>query len=318
VNPNYTFTYVPGSVTITAGVPLTITANNATRAVGAPNPAFTATYAGFVNGDTPASLTGTLVCTTTATTANPAGTYPITCSGQTSATYTITYVPGVLTVTAAGPILSLAPTALTFTSPINVTTVSQPVTVSNAGSAPMRITGITLGGANPFRFGITHNCPIGGTGLAAGGSCTVNVTFTPNNNLSRSATLRVAVAAPAVTGTVALTGSSLRPGVALSTNSLAFGNVPINTPSTPQSVTVTNTGTVPLVFTSITVGGPNPARFPQTNDCPIGGTGLAPNASCTITVTFQPNRRVSRSATIFIRDNAPNSPQRVALTGTGI
>jgi hypothetical protein len=207
---------------------------------------------------------------------------------------------------------------LTFSSPINLTTPSQAVIVSNSGSAPLRINGISLGGANPQRFGLTHNCPIGGAGLAAGGSCTVNVTFTPNSNTARTATVRVAVAAPAVTGTVALTGTTIRPAVTLSATSLAFGNVPINTISAPQTVTVTNTGTVPLVFSSISMGGLNPGRFPQTNDCPIGGAGLPPNASCTVTITFQPNRIVARSATLTIRDNAPNSPQTVALTGTGI
>jgi FtsP/CotA-like multicopper oxidase with cupredoxin domain len=317
VNANYTFAYVPGTVTITA-VPLTITANNATRAFGAANPAFSAAYAGFVNGDTPASLSGTLACTTTANATSPAGNYPITCSGQTSANYTITYVPGVLTVTALGPILTLAPVALTFSSPINVTSVSQLVTVSNSGSAPLRISAINLGGANPGRFGLTHNCPIGGAGLAAGGNCTVNVTFTPNSNTARSALLRVLVAAPAVSGSVTLTGTAVLPVAILSTGSLAFGNVPINTISAPQTVTVTNSGTVPLVFTSIAMGGLNAARFPQTNDCPIGGAGLAPNSSCTVTITFQPNRRAARSATLTIRDNAPNSPQTVALTGTGI
>jgi hypothetical protein len=304
-------------VTITA-VPLTITANNATRAFGAANPAFSAAYAGFVNGDTPASLSGTLACTTTANATSPAGNYPITCSGQTSANYTITYVPGVLTVTALGPILTLAPVALTFSSPINVTSVSQLVTVSNSGSAPLRISAINLGGANPGRFGLTHNCPIGGAGLAAGGNCTVNVTFTPNSNTARSALLRVLVAAPAVSGSVTLTGTAVLPVAILSTGSLAFGNVPINTISAPQTVTVTNSGTVPLVFTSIAMGGLNAARFPQTNDCPIGGAGLAPNSSCTVTITFQPNRRAARSATLTIRDNAPNSPQTVSLTGTGI
>jgi hypothetical protein len=299
-------------------VPLAITANNATRAFGAPNPAFSASYAGFVNGNTPASLTGTLACTTTATATSPAGTYPITCSGQTSANYTITYVPGALTVTALGPILTLAPTALTFTSTINVPALAQSVLVTNAGSAPLRISAISLAGANPGRFGLTHNCPIGGSGLAAGGNCTVNVTFTPNNNTARSALLRVLVAAPAVSGSVTLTGTTVRPVATLSTASLAFGNVPMNTISAPQTVTVTNNGTVPLVFSSIFMGGPNAARFPQTNDCPIGGAGLAPNSSCTVTITFQPNRRAARSATLTIRDNALNSPQTVALTGTGI
>lgn len=314
---NYTITYVPGTLTVTA-VPLTITASNATRAVGAPNPTFTATYAGFVNGDTVASLAGTLACTTTATATSPAGTYPINCSGQTSTNYTITYVPGVLTVTATGPILLVAPTALTFTSTPNVTSVAQTVNVSNIGSAPLRITGITLGGATAARFGLTNTCPIGGTGLAAGSSCTLSVTFTPNNNaVTRTAFVNVAVALPAVTQRVTLTGTTILPTVTVAPTSLAFGNVPINTTSAAQQVTVTNTSTTPLIISSITMGGANPTRFAQTNTCPIGGAGLAGGASCTINVTFQPNRRVARSATLNIRDNAAGSPQTVALTGTG-
>ena len=191
------------------------------------------------------------------------------------------------------------------------------ITVSNTGSAPLRITGITLGGANPQRFGLTHNCPINGAGLGIGGSCTVNVTFTPNNTTTRNATVRVAVALPAVTGTVTLTGTTIRPAVTLSPTSLAFGNVPINTISPPQTVTLTNTGTVPLVLNSISMGGANPGRFPQTNNCPVGGGSILPNGSCTITVTFGPNRVGPRSATIIIRDNAPNTPQTVVVTGTG-
>jgi hypothetical protein len=316
VNANYVITYVPGTLTITP-VPLTITANNATRAFGAANPAFTATYAGFVNGDTPASLTGTLACTTTAIATSPAGTYPITCSGQTSTNYTITYVPGVLTVTAAGPVLTLSPTALTFISALNVTTPAQTVTVSNTGGAPLRITSITLGGANPARFGLTQNCPIGGTGVAVGAFCTINVTFTPNNNNNRTALVRVNVGAPAVSGTVTLTGTTSRPTVSVAPPSIAFGSVPINTTSAAQTVTVTNGSTVPLVISSITLGGANPARFAQTSNCPIGGAGLAGGGQCTISVTFHPTRRVARSATLTIRDNAASSPQTVALTGTG-
>ncbi len=121
---------------------------------------------------------------------------------------------------------------------------------------------------------MTQNCPIGGTGLAVGGSCTINVTFTPNNTLNRSALIRVRVAVPAVSGTVTLTGTTIRPTISVSPTSLAFGNVPINTISTPQTVTVTNTERVPLAFTSITMGGANPGRFPQTSNC---GAGLAAN-----------------------------------------
>jgi len=318
VNRNYTITYVPGTLTITR-VPLTITANNATRPAGIANPAFTVTYTGFVNGDSAAALTGTLVCTTTATLASPAGTYPITCLGLTSINYTITWVPGVLTVTATGPVLTLSPTSLTFASTPNVTSAAQTITVSNTGNAPLRINSISLGGTNPGRFGLTQTCPIGGTGLPAGGTCTISVTFTPNNNtVTRTALVRVGVAAPAITATVSLTGTTILPTVSLSAASLAFGNVRINTNSTPQTVTITNTGTVALVISRINVGGLNSGRFTQTNNCPIGGAGLAAGASCTVTVTFRPNTRIADTANLMIRDNVAGGLQTVTLTGTGI
>src|SRR5205823_8100912 len=91
-------TRVPVRLNVTP-VPLTITANDKTRPYATPNPPLDATYSGFINGDTPASLTGTLSCVTTAVQSSPVGGYPITCSGQTSTNYTITYVPGTLKVT---------------------------------------------------------------------------------------------------------------------------------------------------------------------------------------------------------------------------
>ncbi|MBZ5508599.1 MAG: Ig-like domain repeat protein [Acidobacteriia bacterium] len=77
--------------------PLTITGNDATKILNAPNPAtFTASYSGFVLGEGPGVLSGVLNCTTTAVTNSPVGGYPITCSGQTSTNYAITYVAGTL------------------------------------------------------------------------------------------------------------------------------------------------------------------------------------------------------------------------------
>ena len=55
-SPNYTFTYVNGTLTVTTAT-LTVTAANETKAYGAANPVLTVSYSGFVNGDTAASLT---------------------------------------------------------------------------------------------------------------------------------------------------------------------------------------------------------------------------------------------------------------------
>lgn len=81
---------------------LTITAPSVPRQYGLTNPPLNnVTYSGFVNGDTPSVLSGTLSCLSPATPASPVGTYTITCSGLTSPNYTIKFAPGVLTITPA-------------------------------------------------------------------------------------------------------------------------------------------------------------------------------------------------------------------------
>ena len=100
VDPNYTITYVPGSLTVTPAT-LTITADNQTMPYGGPVPTLTASYSGFVNGDNAASLTTAPTISTTATAASSVSgsPYAITVSGAVDPNYTITYVPGSLTVT---------------------------------------------------------------------------------------------------------------------------------------------------------------------------------------------------------------------------
>src|SRR5439155_17269458 len=78
--------------------PLMVTAKNASKVYGQANPAFTASYSGFVNGDTASSLGGTLSFSTPATSSSAVGTYAITPSGVAATNYTITFVNGTLTV----------------------------------------------------------------------------------------------------------------------------------------------------------------------------------------------------------------------------
>ena len=77
---------------------LTITANDCSKMEGEENPELTVSYEGFKNGDTEAVLTQQPTVTTQATTASPAGSYPITVSGAAAANYDISYVAGTLTV----------------------------------------------------------------------------------------------------------------------------------------------------------------------------------------------------------------------------
>jgi sugar lactone lactonase YvrE len=83
---------------------LTVTAKNASREYGKPNPAFTAAITGFVNGDTAATaLTGTPSLTTTATVKSAVGSYPIVATSGTLAArnYSFKFAGGTLTITKA-------------------------------------------------------------------------------------------------------------------------------------------------------------------------------------------------------------------------
>jgi hypothetical protein len=96
---NYTFAFVNGHMDVTKAL-LTVTANNASRGYNLPDPPFTATYSGFVNGDNTSALSGVPSLTTTATPTSPAGSYPIIAGPGTlaSANYTFAFSNGVLSI----------------------------------------------------------------------------------------------------------------------------------------------------------------------------------------------------------------------------
>src|SRR5262249_45219096 len=94
---NYTITFVSSNLTISARS-LTVTADNLTKLLGAPLPDFTATYNGFVNGDTTNVLDAQVSLNSTASISSPPGDYPINATGGADLNYAITRVNGVLTV----------------------------------------------------------------------------------------------------------------------------------------------------------------------------------------------------------------------------
>ncbi len=97
---NYTFAYQSGTMTVTKAS-LTITASSHSVGFGDDIPAITASYSGFVNGETVANLNALPTCSTTATDTSPVGSYPTSCSGAVAANYAISYVAGSVNIVAA-------------------------------------------------------------------------------------------------------------------------------------------------------------------------------------------------------------------------
>jgi hypothetical protein len=113
--------------------------------------------------------------------------------------------------------------------------------------------------------------------------------------------------------TAALSGSGLpatSPGLTLSANSVAFPAQFVGTTSAPKTVTLTSSGTAPLVISQVTVSG----------DFAFSGCGpstLAPNADVHVLDHLQAAHRGPLSGSIVVTSNAPGSPHTIALTGTG-
>jgi hypothetical protein len=221
--------------------------------------------------------------------------------------------------TGAGvPAITFSPNTLTFASTNDgSSSAAQTVTLKNTGTGPFTLTSIITGGSSPSSFSQTNSCG----NLAAGGSCTVSVTFKPTAAGTLNASLSFADNATASPQTVSLTGTGVAsaPSVTLSVTSLSFPVTAVNATagyaySPAQAITLTNSGTGTLTLSSIALGGTNPTSFTQMNNCP---SSLAAAATCTVLARFAPTALGSRSATLLFTGNASPATQSVALTGTG-
>jgi beta-glucosidase len=108
------------------------------------------------------------------------------------------------------PIATLTP-SLTFTANTGATSAAQAATLSNTGNAPLTGIAASIAGTNPGDFALSTGTNACGTTLAAGASCSIDVTFTPAAIASYSATLSVADNAAGAPQTTALSGTGTAP-----------------------------------------------------------------------------------------------------------
>ena len=106
-----------------------------------------------------------------------------------------------------------------------------------------------------------------------------------------------------------------QPIASFSSSSLAFGSQTIETTSAAQTITLTNTGTANLTVSSVSLTGTNASDFARTDHCT--DATVTPSDTCTVSLTFTPSAIGSLNASLSFSDNAPASPQAVALSGTG-
>ena len=107
------------------------------------------------------------------------------------------------------------------------------------------------------------------------------------------------------------------PVATLTPANLVFGSSTVGIAAPSQSLILSSTGDQALSVNAISITGLNAGDFTETDNC-NAPTVLKTTNSCPITVNFTPTASGSRLAQLTVTDNAPGTPQSVALTGMGL
>jgi hypothetical protein len=103
------------------------------------------------------------------------------------------------------------------------------------------------------------------------------------------------------------------PTAEISPSSQAFGEQAAGTRSEPRTFVLRNAGSFALTVSGFSISGANAGEFAQTNNC---AATLAPQASCSIAVSFAPTSAGAKSATLRVAADVQSGALTVALSGS--
>lgn len=195
-------------------------------------------------------------------------------------------------------------------------------TITNNGAAVLDLTSIDFSSPR-FTLGAGNTCSVAGTSNVAanGGTCTLAVTFTPlaAGDVVGQVNIGHDGANVSSPSSVDITGTGTVPAISSSTASVDFQNSQVGVPKPlPGAITLTNTGDASLVFPAnpFTVGGTHPGDFSFGGTC--ANATVTPGDTCTVDGTFTPGATGARSATLTISSDASNVLPAITLAGTGV
>jgi hypothetical protein len=183
---------------------------------------------------------------------------------------------------ATAPVAGVSTSSLTFGYQLlGTTSAPQPVTLSNTGNVALNVTSIVTIGD----FSQTNNC---GVSVAAGSSCTINVTFTPQSQLF------LPPVPPTLTGALTITDNSRNTTGSTQTVSLSgtyedFTLAPVSGSSLSATVSPGQTAKYTL-----SVGGEGGFNYsvnltcagvPSGSTCVVSPNSVAPGSNFTVLVT---------------------------------
>ena len=211
-------------------------------------------------------------------------------------------------VPSAAPAIALSASSFNFKSVALGQSISRPLHISNSGTAPLRITALSL---NDKQFVIAG--PSVPRVVLPNLSLDYTLSFTPSVTGAASTLLQIASNAVNSVASVSLSGSgeNVSPAAQIFPSSVNFGALTLYSTAS-QDVTLLNSGGANIIISGITLAG---AGFGYSNLSP--GYSLAPNQSVTFQVWFRPTVKGPASGSVSILSANLISPQRMSLAGNG-
>ncbi|MDZ7652013.1 MAG: choice-of-anchor D domain-containing protein [Burkholderiaceae bacterium] len=215
----------------------------------------------------------------------------------------------------AVPVVSLSRPNVTFAGvlALNQSSTNERVVFSNAGPGSVTIGALTLTGDFAVAGGAGTACSTG-LSVPAGGSCSIDLRFTPTAAGVRNGTLTVAsggTPADAVS-TLTGTGSAVAAPAISAPAQLDFGKLPVGAAPAAQPLTITNSGSTNLVVNALSLSGP--FTVTGTGSCGATPFTLTPMQSCALQVTFNATSGGMQTGALTVQSNCPTATT-VNLTG---
>ena len=194
-------------------------------------------------------------------------------------------------------------------------------TITNCGNGPLNIASITVTGNGNSDFSQTNTCS---ATLQPTSTCKVTVTFSPTativygSSISESATLTVTSNASIGTSKLPVSGTAAEPLVQVMQTPI-YPQLIGTTAPTSAVVGIENSGSAELKVSSATLSQTSTDFKIVSNYCTTLPLGVVyPGQNCGIQISFTPTQAGTRTATLTVTDNAPDSPQVISLSGEGL
>jgi hypothetical protein len=193
------------------------------------------------------------------------------------------------------PTASLTGNAKFGNQQVGVTSAAQKFAYQNTGLGAISVNSAALSGKAATDYVIATDTCTGAT-LAASASCSIGLTFTPSAVGSRAASLTVTDSTGGATAQhLSLSGTGVAPTISLGSPTYAYGAVTVATNAT---FTLTNSGTAPLVISTIALTTGTQFKV-SGGTCTVGGS-VSNGGSCSVIVTFTPSGKTTFTDTLTV------------------